>query len=281
MTKKSTVHPISCWAFLSQEERNSAYNNAAAVADSSDLNLERNEASALYRATHSATLDIPFGSGKRQAWDLFPGTNPSAPCMVFFHGGYWQMNGRENFACVAEGVAPHGWSVALPGFTLAPEASLGEIVAENRAALDWLREHTVQFKLGTKFIAAGWSAGAQLASLALAHPLIDAGLAIAGVYELSPLRDTYLNDKLSLTDLEIANLSPTRLPVVDKPLTIAYGSAELRTLIEEAWGFHRMRADAHAPGALLPIPKANHYSVLDELRDPKGLLTKALLDLAS
>jgi arylformamidase len=251
------------------------------VANSSELNLARNEASARYRAAHSATLDLSFGSGQRQAWDLFPGSDPSAPCMVFFHGGYWQMNGRENFACVAEGVAPHGWSVALPGYTLAPEASLGEIVAENRAALDWLREHAVQYKLGTKFIAVGWSAGAQLASLALAHPLIDAGLAIAGVYELAPLRDTYLNDKLSLTDLEIANLSPTRLPVVDKPLTITYGSAELPTLIEEAWAFHRMRADVHAPGALLPIPKANHYSVLDELRNPNGLLTKALLDLAN
>jgi arylformamidase len=280
MTSKSLLDPISCWAFLSQEERNSAYNNAAAVANSSELNLARNETSVRYRAAHSATLDLPFGSGQRQALDLFPGTDPSAPCMIFFHGGYWQMNGRENFACVAEGVAPHGWSVALPGYTLAPEATLGEIVAENRAALDWLQEHAAQYKLGTKFVAAGWSAGAQLASLALAHPLIDAGLAIAGVYELSPLRDTYLNDKLSLTDLEIANLSPTRLPVVDKPLTIAYGSVELPALIEEAWAFHRMRADAHASGALLPIPKANHYSILDELRNPNGLLTKALLDLA-
>jgi arylformamidase len=279
MTSKSILDPISCWAFMSQEERNSAYNNAAAVATSSELNLARNEASVRYRAAHSATLDLPFGSGQRQAWDLFPGTDPSAPCMICFHGGYWQMNGRENFACVAEGVAPHGWSVALPGYTLAPEATLEEIVAENRAALYWLQEHA-EYKLGTKFIAAGWSAGAQLASLALAHPLIDAGLAIAGVYELSPLRDTYLNDKLSLTDLEIADLSPTRLPVVDKPLTIAYGSAELPALIEEAWAFHRMRADAHAPGALLPIPKANHYSVLDELRNPNGLLTKALLELA-
>jgi arylformamidase len=287
MTSKSILDPISCWAFLSQEERNSAYNNAAAVATSSELNLARNEASLRYRAAHSATLDLPFGSGQRQAWDLFPGTDPSAPCMIFFHGGYWQMNGRENFACVAEGVALHGWSVALPGwsvalpgYTLAPEASLGEIVAENRDALDWLQEHAIQYKLGTKFIVAGWSAGAQLASLALAHPLIDAGLAIAGVYELSPLRDTYLNDKLSLTELEVGNLSPTRLPVVDKPLTIAYGSSELPALIEEAWAFHRMRANAHAPGALLPITKANHYSILDELRNTNGLLTKALLDLA-
>jgi acetyl esterase/lipase len=181
---------------------------------------------------------------------------------------------------VAERVTPHGWSVARLGYTLAPETSLGEIVAENRATLDWLQEHAAQYRLGTKFIVAGWSAGAQLASLALAHPLIGAGLAIAGVYELSPLRDIYLNDKLSLMALEIANLSATRLPVVDKPLTIAYGSAELPALIDEARTFHQLRADAHALGALLPIPKANHYSILDELRSPTGLLAKALLNLA-
>lgn len=58
------------------------------------------------------------------------------------------MNGRENFACVAEGLAPHGWSVALPGFTLAPEANLEQIIAENRAALDWLQDHVTRYKLG-------------------------------------------------------------------------------------------------------------------------------------
>jgi arylformamidase len=281
MTTLTTDNPISRWALLSREERNKAYNNAAAVVDSAELNLERNDASALYRTTHNAALDLPYGSGMRQAWDLFPGNDPTAPCMVFFHGGYWQMNGRENFACVAEGLAPHGWSVALPGYTLAPNATLETIVAENRAALDWLQEHAYQYKLGTKFIVAGWSAGAQLASLALPHPLIEAGLAIAGVYELSPLRDTYLNDKLSLTDEEVANFSPSRLPIVHKPLAIAYGTAELPALIEEARTFHRLRSDAHAPGALLPIPKANHYSILNELRSPTGPLTAALLHLAA
>lgn len=272
--------PLSRWAFLGQEERNRAYNNSAAVSTSSDLIQARDQASVSYRSTHSGTLDLSYGAGQRQAWDIYPGTNPSAPCLVFFHGGYWQMNSRENFAFVAEGLAPHGWSVALPGFTLAPEANLEQIVAENRAALDWLQNHIAQYKLGGKVIVSGWSAGAQLAALALAHPLVSAGLAIAGVYELAPLRDTYLNAKLSLTDQQIENLSPMRLPAVNKPLSIAYGSAELPTLVEEARSFHQMRASAHAPGSLIPVPNANHYTILDELRKPDGLLTRAVLDLA-
>jgi arylformamidase len=280
MTMQLVSNPLSRWAFLSQEERNRAYNNAAAVSASSSLIQARDHASASYRSTHCSTIDLSYGPSHRQAWDIYPGTDPSAPCLVFFHGGYWQMNGRENFACVAEGLAPHGWSVALPGFTLAPEANLEQIIAENRAALDWLQDHVTQYKLGGKVIVSGWSAGAQLAALALAHPLVSAGLAIAGVYELAPLRDTYLNAKLSLTDQQIENLSPMRLPVVNKPLAIAYGSAELPTLIEEARGFHQVRANAHAPGSLLPVPNANHYTILDDLRNPDGLLTRAVLDLA-
>ncbi len=273
-------NPLSRWAFLSQEERNRAYNNAAAVSASSALIQARDQASASYRSTHNGTIDLSYGPGHRQAWDIYPGTAPSAPCLVFLHGGYWQMNGRENFACVAEGFAPHGWSVALPGFTLAPEANLEQIIAEIRTALGWLQDHVARYKLGNKIIVSGWSAGAHLAALALAHPLVSAGLAIAGVYELAPLRDTYLNAKLSLTDQQIETLSPARLPVVNKPLTIAYGSAELPTLIEEAQGFHQKRANAHAPGSLLPVPNANHYTILDELRNPSGLLTRAALDLA-
>lgn len=277
---QSVSNPLSRWAFLSQEERNRAYNNSAAVSASSALIQARDQASAAYRATHSGAIDLSYGPGPRQAWDIYPGADPSAPCLVFLHGGYWQMNARENFACVAEGLAPHGWSVALPGFTLAPEANLEQIVAEISAALDWLRNHAAQYKLGGKVIVSGWSAGGHLAALALAHPLVSAGLAIAGVYELSPIRDTYLNAKLSLTDQQIENLSPLRLPVVNKPLSIAYGSAELPTLIEEARGFHQHRANAHAPGSLLPVPNANHYTILDELRNPNGLLTRAALDLA-
>lgn len=280
MTIQAVANPLSRWAFLTQEERDRAYNNAAAVSTSSALVQARDQASAAYRSTHNRTVDISYGPGHRQAWDIYPGTDPSAPCLVFFHGGYWQMNGRENFACLAEGLAPHGCSVAIPGYTLAPEANLEQIVVENRSALDWLQDHIAQYKLVGKVIVSGWSAGAQLAALALAHPLVSAGLAIAGVYELAPLRDTYLNHKLSLTDHQIETLSPARLPAVNKPLAIAYGSAELPVLIEEARNFHQIRAAAHAPGPLLPVPNANHYTILDELRNPEGILTRAALDLA-
>src|SRR5438034_1159914 len=126
------------WPTLSQAERDAAYNNNAAVANSAELIERRNAASAAFRKVHPSGLDIPYGPSPRQRWDLYPAEIPSAPCLVFIHGGYWQRNTREDFAIYAAGMLTHGWSAALPSHTLAPEASLTEIVGEINQALDWL-----------------------------------------------------------------------------------------------------------------------------------------------
>jgi acetyl esterase/lipase len=83
----------------------------------------------------------------------------------------------------------------VPGYTLAPDATLAAIVAELRLALDWLRRHRMTYRIGGPIILSGWSAGGHLVALLLDHACVAAGLAISGVYELGPIRDTYLNEK--------------------------------------------------------------------------------------
>lgn len=270
---------VAAWERLSRAERDLAYNNNAAVADSARLNEARIAAAAAFRATAPAKLDLAYRPGERTRWDLFPAADPAAPCLVFIHGGYWQRNRREDFACLAEGVRAHGWSAALPGYTLAPDATLGRIVTEIGAALDWLAAEGPAHGIAGPIVVSGWSAGGQLAALALSHPSVTAGLALSGVYELGPLRDTWLDEKLRLSDEEIATLSPLRLPPVPKPLAIAYGTKELPRLVEDSRALHCARAAAHAPGPLIPIAGADHFTILDALRRPDGELTRAALAL--
>jgi arylformamidase len=268
------------WATLGQAARDAAYNNNLAVANSAALVERRNAASAAFRAAHPAGLDVPYGPAPRQRFDLFPVSSGTAPCLVFIHGGYWQRNTREDFACFAEGVLAHGWSMALPGYTLAPEATLTEIVGEITRALDWLAAEGRKHGVGAgPIIVSGWSAGGHLAAMALDHAKVVAGLAISCVYELVPIRDTYLDEKLQLTDAEIAALSPLRLPAVRKPFAISYGTAELPALVEDSRNLHAHRIAANAPGALLPIAGADHFTILEELRRPDGELVRAALDL--
>jgi acetyl esterase/lipase len=271
-TKDSPVDSRLNWAALSQADRDAAYDNNAAVKNSAALIAERNEASKTMRASRKSFLDLPYGDRERTKIDLYPAPDATAPCLVFLHGGYWQRNSREVFAMLVEGVAAHGWSVALPGYSLAPDASLTEIVTEISQALDWLAQNGESYGISGPVVLSGWSAGAHLVAMALDHPRVTAGLAISGVYDLAPIRDTGLNNALKLTGEEIVKLSPLRLPVIHKPLDIVYGTAELPALILDSIHLHELRVAANAPGKIFPIQGADHFSILGELRRPDGEL---------
>ena len=271
---------IADWGRMSHAERDAAYNNTAACPGGPAYVEALRAESLAFRAARPEHLDLAYGASQREAWDLFPGA-PGSDCLVFIHGGYWQRNDREGAAAVMAGALASGWSAALPGYTLAPEASLATIVGQIHAAFDWLARHGAAHGITGRIVAAGWSAGGHLAAMALAHPAVTAAMPISGVFELGPVRDTYLNEKLSLTDEEVASLSPLRLPAPDKPMSLAYGSAELPALAGDSRALHAHRAAQHRPGALLPVPHADHFTIIDELRRPGGTLlslARALLE---
>ena len=262
------------WRGWDRATRSAAYNNNAAVPEGSAMVAGCASDSAALRAARPAGLDQAYGPTPRQAWDLFPASRADAPCLVFIHGGYWQKNAREGFSCMAEGALARGWSAALPGHTLAPEASLTGIVQELRRALDWFAEHAAGQGISGPVILSGWSAGGHLAALLADHPRVQAALAISGIYDLAPIQGTGLNDALKLTDDEVEHLSPQRLPAIPKPITVAYGAKELPELQRQSLAFHAHRMAAGAPGPLLALEE-NHFSILGQLRRADGRLFQA------
>jgi len=276
----SQVVPLDIGPVL-QAYRDAAYNNAAAAPTGGALFARFAEESKALRARFAATMSLPYETRERARLDLFPGSDPEAPCLVYLHGGYWQANNREMFAVLGEGVAAHGWSVAIPGYSLAPDVGLRVIIGQIGAALDWLTRHRRQYGLSGPLIVAGSSAGGLMAALSLAHPAVLAGISVSGIFELAPLRDTYLNVKLQLAGTEIRDLSPIRRPVIAKPFVVAYGSLELPAIIASAAGFSALRRAAGAPGPLIEIAEADHFSILNGLRDPDSDLTHAILELRS
>jgi arylformamidase len=120
---------------MTRVQLDAAYNNSAAVANSADKIAEWSERSARLRARQGQLLDLRYGDRPRNRIDVFTCGRAGAPLFVFVHGGYWQRNDKEIFSCMAEGPMADGFDVALPGYTLAPDASLTDIVAEVRAAI--------------------------------------------------------------------------------------------------------------------------------------------------
>lgn len=268
------------WRKLTQEQLDLGLNNTLHVPETATIVAEWDRLSAGMRARYPQSLDLRYGPRDRNRIDFLKAKD-GGPTLVFIHGGYWQTRAKENFTFCAAGPMAHGINVALIGYTLAPDASLGQIVDEVRIGIDYLV--TELPALGgdpTKMIVSGWSAGGHLSSMSLGHPHIKAGLLISGIYDLEPIRHSYLNAKLNLDDETIQRNSPMRNPGgVNKPLVIVAGSGELPLLRKQSADYAAHRAAYGLPVIYEEIPQANHFTMMDELASPSGRLTTLVRQL--
>ena len=239
------------------------WNNAAAVANSAEIVAGWEARSARLRAAHPGGMDLRYGPEERNRIDFFPARR-DAPVLAFIHGGYWQARAKEIFAFVAEGPLAWGINVALIGYTLAPQKRLDGIVAEIRASLDWLQQ-SLPLLGGTAIYVSGWSAGGHLTAMTVDHRAVAGGLAISGIFDLEPMRLSYINDKLRLDEAEAKRNSPGP---TTKPLVVVYGAEELPELRRQSEDYARLLR-----GKAVALPRHNHFTVLEELASPHGMLT--------
>jgi arylformamidase len=268
------------WRAMSQEDRDLGLNNSVAVAGSGDMVAGWERRSTEMRARYSDHLDLRYGPRERNRIDFFK-VAEKAPTLLFIHGGYWQMRAKEAFAVFAGGPMAHGINAALIGYTLAPDATLDEIVAEIHNGLDFLVEQLPG--LGgdaSRIVVSGWSAGGHLTSMALTHPQVKAGMAISGIYDLEPIRHSYLNVKLKLDEAMSRRNSPMMQaggPI--KPLSLVAGSAELPLLRKQTADFAGHRARYGLPVTYEEIPGADHFTIMNEMASPKGRITTLIRQL--
>ena len=276
----STRFGLTDWRSMSQDERDRGLNNGLAVAGSGEIVAGWDQQSAELRARYPAHLDLRYGPRERN-WIDFLKAADRGPTLVFIHGGYWQARAKESFTLFAGGPMAHGINVAQFGYTLAPDATLDEIVAEIHAGLDFLVERLPA--LGgdaERIVVTGWSAGGHLASMALRHPQVKAGMAISGIYDLEPIRHSYLNAKLGLDAAMSLRNSPLMQPGgAAVPLSLAVGSAELPLLRRQTADFAAHRASHGLPVTYEEIAGADHFSIMDQLASPSGRITTLIRQL--
>ena len=268
------------WRTMSQEQLDLGLNNGLAVAGSADIIAGWEQRSTVLRARYPDHLDLRYGPRERNRIDFFK-AREGAPMLLFIHGGYWQHRAKEIFALFAGGAMAHGINVALIGYTLAPDASLDQIVAEIHSGIDFLGKHLSALGGDAKgIVVSGWSAGGHLTAMALAHPLVRAGLAISGIYDLEPIRHSYLNVKLGLDEA----MSRRNSPMMEtggtmKPVSLVVGSAELPLLRKQTADFAAHRARYGLPVTYEEIAGANHFTIMNELSSPHGRITTLIRQL--
>lgn len=278
-TPKNTPKNTPDWRGMSQAERDAGLNNVNAVAGCAAIIAGWEQRAAAMRAAHPDHLDLRYGPRERNRIDLFKAAE-GAPTLLFIHGGYWQTRAKESFAHFAAGPLAHGVNVALIGYTLAPDATLDEIVGEIHAGIDFLAaELPARGCDASRLVVSGWSAGGHLTAMTLAHPAVQAGMAISGIYDLEPIRHSYLNDKLRLDEAMSRRNSPMMQAGAMKPLAMVCGDSELPLLRIQSADFAGHRAAHGLPVSYEEIPGANHFSIMDEMERPNGRITRAIRDL--
>jgi len=211
-----------------------------------------------------------------------------APIFAFLHGGWWQELSIDYAAAPAVALTDAGAIYASIGYTLTPAVGLREIVAEVSAALTTLAaQATGMGGDPRRIVLAGHSAGAhlaatQLTALAPEAPRYTAAglLLIGGAYDLGPIAESYVNEKVRMSEADAAALSPALLaPLHDVPVKIRVGEEEPEefrrnaALLLERWAPNLSAIDSAT------LSGRDHFDVLNELADPHGRLYANALEL--
>ncbi len=211
---------------------------------------------------------LSYGPDPRQRVDLHGAPDDLLP--VFIHGGYWRALTAEGHRFVGAGLGP---AFANVEYRLMPHVRLDAVVADARAAISVLAEALP----GARFLLIGHSAGGHLAVWAGGHPAVAGIVAISGVYDLTPVPFTFLQEEVHLTEDEVARWSPV---VADHPELprVAFLTGDAETA-EFQRGAELM---AHRTGtSVTRVKGAHHMTVLDNLADPGAGLSRAVRAFAA
>lgn len=270
------------WRTLTQEELDKGLNNGVAVLNSGDLLTEWTKQSTGFLEKHNNYLNLSYGPRERNQIDFIKAEKGKNSVLVFIHGGYWQKNSKETYANFAAGPISHGIHVAIIEYTLAPDVTLDEIVAEINMGINFLNDNFLS-SIGihsSQIVVAGSSAGGHLTAMAMLNPNVKGGIGISGLYDLEPIRNSYLNLKLKLDHgASIRNSPLLNASDTNTPLTLVVGSDELPLLRKQTADFAAYRAKKGLPVHYEEIQNTNHFTILHELSSPTGRITMLIKQL--
>ena len=248
-----------------------AYNNVKHEPNYQEIMRSFKDRSADVYASNSVVRDLSYGSRPRQRFDWIRCDQPDAPTFVFIHGGYWQNYTKEDLAFVATGALGRGFNVVLAEYTLAPDATMTEIVGEIGMLLDHMNVSRSEIGFGGRpVVLCGHSAGGLLAAMHRAHPAITLTLCISALFDLEPISLSWLNDKLQLTGTQVSQFSPLRLSVPGSPMIICVGNKELHELVRQSTDYvMHLRRFGEVPTFLM-LGGKRHFTILDDLAKPSG-----------
>lgn len=286
------IRPMATAVFRSYDQRelDLQYSPSSCVDDVEGYFHEYTRRSAEARREIEGFVEVRYGDEPDQVLDFFPAKTRGSPLLVFLHGGYWQEFSRREAAFMAMDLTAQGVSVAALGYGLAPRYTLPEIVTMVSEGVRWICRNTDGLPGSPRrVVLSGCSAGAHLVAMALLDEIgwrregvrpteaIAGAVLLSGVYDLDPVRRTYVNSPLGLDVDTALACSPRHLPLTGlPPLVIARGENETTEFARQHTEFVAAVRQAGGCVSDLVVPGRNHFDLPFDLGDPGTSLGAAV-----
>ncbi|MBV9648418.1 MAG: alpha/beta hydrolase [Candidatus Eremiobacteraeota bacterium] len=277
------------WKTFDQERLNAEY-NASATVPSFEAYVDRwRRESDRVRKSYGPRTNIPYGDGEFQRLDLFPVARDGAPVLLYLHGGFWWRTSKDDYSFFAEPFL-NAAAVAIPNYSLAPAATLDEMLAEMRSVILWLHANAEQHNGDPgRIVICGHSAGGQLGGMLAAtdwsaHGLtrnpIVAMCGLSGLYDLEPIRHSNINEWLHLDEETARRNSPIlHLPRVAMPLVATVGEFETSEFQRQTLDYAVVWRECGYPAECEVMTGRNHYDLILDVLEPGSRLRASVAGL--
>ena len=188
---------------------------------------------------------------------------PGAPLLVYIHGGYWQRLSAADSLFNADDAQRLGFSLHATEYTLAPHATVEQIVRECIDDVLSVLDHAN----APRVVVAGCSAGAHLATMVALSPRLAGRVGmvalLSGIYDLRPVVRIDDNDALGLDTERATALSPALLPHAGYPpnAVVAVGRHEPGEFIRQSAEYAEQLRDTGVHTAHAVIEDRDHFDL--------------------
>ena len=260
--------------FSSQEEIDAQYNIGASMPGWESWLVRYAEDSEATRQSIECTLNVPYGPTLDEHMDIFPSAKPNSPVLVFIHGGYWRALSSKETNFLAGKFVEQGVTVAHVNYSLCPGVGITEITRQCRAAVAWLHQHAADYNGDAKRIfVSGHSAGGHLTAMVCSTNWVDdyglpadfvrGGIPISGIFDLRPIRYSYLQPVLMIDDETTRRSSPhVNLPTQAPPMLISVGEKESAEFRRQSIDYQAQLAQSGFQSTVQVESDDDHFSIL-------------------
>lgn len=267
-----------------------AYSARDTVPDLAPFIEQYAQRSAAARDSLDCRTNVPYGDGPDEVVDIFP-AGAGAPVLVFIHGGYWRMLSQKESSFMAPPLAARGIATVTVNYSLAPGASIDEIVRQCRAAVAWTWKNAAGFGGDpARLFVCGSSAGGHLTGMmaaggwredaGLPADAIKGAVPLSGLFDLEPVRLSNINEWAKLDAESARRNSPIHhLPQTGCPLIVSWGGSETDEFKRQSREFAAAWAARGWPVEAFESSARNHFDIVFDIGDPDTRLGRAIFDM--